>query len=124
MDCALSCVCDSRYNGVDCSVPDSDLTSLRKTNKILLDALSLAKKQVLGDPDCDFHEQMTDNFLSIIAGDPGLLPEDLVESAFEDFAVAVNSSSYQDCIQEGTLAERAQEVNFNTSTQIYTCPRY
>ena len=68
---------------------------------------------MLGDPDCEFHEQTTDNLVSIIAGDPYGLPERLVKSLFQDFAGTVESSSYRDCLQEGTLsAEKTQQVSF------------
>ena len=121
--CAVSCECEADYHGADCSLSTKSLQTLRDDNEELLGALSLAREQVLGDPDCEFHEQTTDNLVSIIAGDPYGLPERLVKSLFQDFAGTVASSSYQDCLQEGTLAGKSQQVSFEQPLH-FTHPFY
>ena len=110
VECAVYCECQPGYYDVDCSIEETNLQSVRDTNDMLLDTLTLAQDQMVGDPDCDFYEQMTDNLVSIIAGNPNLLPKRRVVSVFQDFATTVERNSYRTCLQDDTLAEASQEV--------------
>ena len=115
LNCKVSCRCiqdengDDMYVGSDCSIPAAELDSVKDENKILLGALAAARDQIVGDPDCDFYERMNENLLNVIY-DPSLLPEELVESTFEDVATSVETPTYQDCLLEEGLALSSQKV--------------
>ena len=115
LNCKVSCKCTEDENGEpmfvgsDCSIPATELQSVKETNKILLEALDVARNQIVGDPDCDFYERMNNNLLSVIY-DPSLLPEELVESTFSDIVTSVETPSYQSCLHEEGLAGSLQKV--------------
>ena len=117
--CAVYCECYSNYTDVDCGIDVTNLQSVRDTNDVLLDTLALARDQVVGEPDCDFYEQTTDSLLSIIAGNPDLLPKHRVVAVFQGFAKTMERSSFQQCLEDDTLTEASQEVSSQRRVYIY-----
>ena len=115
LDCKVSCTCDEddkgepKFVGSDCSIGVSKLKSIKKTNRKLLNALTAARRQLVGAPDCNFYERMNQNLLNIIY-DPSLLPNALVESTFEDIATSARTRSFFKCLHEEGLAKSTQKV--------------
>ena len=115
LNCKVSCTCTRDENGadlfvgLDCSIPAAELVSVKEENRIMLNALTAARNQIVGDPDCDFYERMNNNLLNVIH-DPSLLPDALVDPTFENVLTSVKTPTYQECLQEERLAESLQEV--------------
>ena len=87
------------------------MKSVKEKNQKLLSALTAARSQLIGDPDCDFYERMNANLISIIY-DPSLLPDAIVESTFEDFANSAQTRSFYDCLNGEKLVKTTQKVFF------------
>ena len=118
LDCKVSCICNEdeegepKFVGSDCSIEVTELKAVKETNEKLLSALTAAKSQLVGDPDCGFYERMNDNLLNIIY-DPSLLPDGIVESTFEDFANSAQTPSFLNCLNEENLVKSTQKVSLS-----------
>ena len=125
LNCKVSCTCDEddkgepKYAGSDCSIVVAKLKSIKKTNKKLLNALTAARRQLVGAPDCNFYERMNENLLNIIY-DPSLLPNELVEFTFEDFANWAQTRSFYNCLYVERLAKSTQKVGFILASSAWT----
>ena len=123
LNCKVSCRCaevggEALFVGTDCSIPAAELQSVKDTNGVLLNALTAARNQIVGDPDCDFYERMNSNLLNVIY-DPSLLPNELVDPTFENVLTSVQTPTYQKCLQEEVLAESLQEVTSRVALRFW-----